>query len=334
MFLVAGILILAVVLDGVRRVRQQQRSKIRFGDVDKKVQVYGGEDYNSELPNGGARVIGRDLDPLFDEIPRESELQLQPAAIAEDEPVNLDDSVPMLMESVDKHSGRDDARLARSEDRTEVQLDAFDELIPEAEENSGFESLDPEPEPELRQAANPQRERESEPVPPPPPKASPRPPVNDSSDRRETRAAPQDVLVIHVMAERGHLFEGAALKQALLDHGLRLGDMNIFHYPLVDADDNSVDSAFSCINSIEPGTFNLATMDSMATPGVSFFLALPGPSRPVKALETMYAVARSLVDELGGELKDDTRSVLRAQTIEHYRERIREFERKQLTQSA
>ena len=36
--------------------------------------------------------------------------------------------------------------------------------------------------------------------------------------------------------------------------------------------------------------------------------------------------------ELNGELKDDQRSVLTAQTIEHYRQRIVEFERRALTQ--
>jgi len=46
----------------------------------------------------------------------------------------------------------------------------------------------------------------------------------------------------------------------------------------------------------------------------------------------MVAAARKLAHELGGELKDDQRSVMTAQTIEHYRQRIVEFERRQLTQ--
>jgi cell division protein ZipA len=46
----------------------------------------------------------------------------------------------------------------------------------------------------------------------------------------------------------------------------------------------------------------------------------------------MIAAARKLSHELGGDLKDEQRSVLTAQTIEHYRQRIAEFERKQYTQ--
>ena len=54
-----------------------------------------------------------------------------------------------------------------------------------------------------------------------------------------------------------------------------------------------------------------------------------------KAAEAAVAAtpsARKLAHELGGELKDDQRSVMTSQTIEHYRQRIVEFERRALTQ--
>ena len=44
----------------------------------------------------------------------------------------------------------------------------------------------------------------------------------------------------------------------------------------------------------------------------------------------MITVAQQLCKVLGGELKDDHRSDLTAQTIEHYRQRIRDFELDQL----
>ena len=46
----------------------------------------------------------------------------------------------------------------------------------------------------------------------------------------------------------------------------------------------------------------------------------------------MIAAARKLAQELNGELKDEQRSVMTAQTIEHYRQRIIDFERRALTQ--
>ncbi len=65
---------------------------------------------------------------------------------------------------------------------------------------------------------------------------------------------------------------------------------------------------------------------------MSFFLGLPGPRHPKQAFDVMVAAARKLAHELNGELKDEQRSVLTAQTIEHYRQRIIDHERRSLMQ--
>ncbi len=44
----------------------------------------------------------------------------------------------------------------------------------------------------------------------------------------------------------------------------------------------------------------------------------------------MLNAAQQISNDLGGELKDDQRNVLTSQTIEHYRQRIRDFELNQL----
>lgn len=58
----------------------------------------------------------------------------------------------------------------------------------------------------------------------------------------------------------------------------------------------------------------------------------PGPRHPKQAFDVMVAAARKLAHELNGELKDEQRSVLTAQTIEHYRQRIIDHERRSLMQ--
>ena len=58
---------------------------------------------------------------------------------------------------------------------------------------------------------------------------------------------------------------------------------------------------------------------------------LPGPEDSMQAYEAMLETARCLVKNLGGELRDQTHSVATKQTLEHYRQRIRDFERRQLT---
>src|SRR5690606_2360293 len=78
-------------------------------------------------------------------------------------------------------------------------------------------------------------------------------------------------------------------------------------------------------------TFDPDALEHSHVRAVSFFMGLPGPRHPKQALDLMIAAARKVGQELGGDLKDEHRSVLTAQTIEHYRQRIAEFERKRMS---
>ena len=140
----------------------------------------------------------------------------------------------------------------------------------------------------------------------------------------------EEVLVINVVARDEVGFKGPALLQNILESGLRFGEMDIFHRHESMAGNGEV--LFSMANALKPGTFDLDDIEGFSTRAVSFFLSLPGPRHPKQAFDVMVAAARKLAHELGGELKDDQRSVMTSQTIEHYRQRIVEFERRQLTQ--
>ena len=149
-----------------------------------------------------------------------------------------------------------------------------------------------------------------------------------SSDKEQPQA--EEVLVISVICRDAAGFKGPALLQNILESGLRFGEMDIFHRHESMAGNGEV--LFSMANAVKPGVFDLDDIDHFSTPAVSFFLGLPGPRHPKQAFDVMVAAARKLSQELNGELKDDQRSVLTAQTIEHYRQRIVEFERRALTQ--
>lgn len=148
----------------------------------------------------------------------------------------------------------------------------------------------------------------------------------------ENRELPpvEEVLVISVISRDEGGFKGPALLQNILESGLRFGEMDIFHRHESMAGNGEV--LFSMANAVKPGVFDLDDIDHFSTRAVSFFLGLPGPRHPKQAFDVMVAAARKLAHELNGELKDDQRSVMTAQTIEHYRQRIVEFERRALTQ--
>ncbi len=139
---------------------------------------------------------------------------------------------------------------------------------------------------------------------------------------------PTEVVVINVMASEGYVFAGDDLLQVLITAGLKFGDMNIFHQRL--DNDSRGPVVFSVANILNPGTFDLNSMDEFTTLGISLFLALPTPTNNLEAFEQMLNVAQQIRGALDGELRDDNRNIMTAQTIEHYRQRIRDFELRRL----
>lgn len=141
---------------------------------------------------------------------------------------------------------------------------------------------------------------------------------------------PTEVIVINVLARNGAKFGGTELMEAFLRNGLKFGDMNIFHR----IRPASKEMQFSVASAVEPGTFDLSAMDTFRTPGVSFFMRMPGPDQPLEVFEDMLAVTRDVAASLGADLKDEQLSVMTSQTISHCRARIEDFSRKRMSQRA
>ncbi len=139
---------------------------------------------------------------------------------------------------------------------------------------------------------------------------------------------PAEVLVVNVMSHDGELFAGSDLLQVLISAGLKHGDMNIFHKHL----HNDIDgpTIFSVANILNPGTFDLDAMEEISIRGISLFLAMPSVISNRDAFEEMLRTAQQIRAALGGELRDDHRSVMTPQTIEHYRQRIHDYELRKL----
>jgi cell division protein ZipA len=377
---IIALLILAVVLDGLRRMRQARRSGIRMSRGKRPTSVPGrGDEYGSELPNGGARVVNvrkpDDAQQLYRKIQEEREEKKRrlgrPNRIPQQVALNLDEHVPTLMEveveeerklPAQKKSRQTEKVSAKrrepaavqdellgdplafdDDDRIEPQLtsdfDQDEQPVEEAESRSPVESgIAPghvaspgssasalrEFEPDMDagydsdedylEEDNEHRDEE----------------IDEDDESSEPFREPEDVLVINVMAPKGQRFHGDLLLETVLECGMRFGSMNIFHHHEFANGEGGV--LYSMANIVVPGTFDLAAMkDDFTTPGVSLFLALPVDADSSKAFETMLKTAKAIAARLHGELKDEHRSVMTAQTIEHYRSRIKEFERKQLS---
>ena len=79
-----------------------------------------------------------------------------------------------------------------------------------------------------------------------------------------------DIIIVHLMANRGEFLSGSNLLETLLQAGLRYGAMGIFHRHAQEEGEGPV--LFSLANLVNPGTFDLKTISAVKTPGVTLFL--------------------------------------------------------------
>lgn len=310
-----GILvILGIVIDGLRRMRRARKESIAISsgmgadDLDDSPLD---DEYNPELPNGGARTISRDT------LQERGYVKPEKGRFAKPEPKPTRPVVTSSRADVPRHPTpvEEPESLAASE-ADDTALDA----------DTGWGAVDEDHDDD---------HDHDTPVPP-----TITTEVEEDTARREqagptsgqplagaNRPEAREVVVINVLAKTEQNFSGTKLKALFEACGLEHGDMDIYHRH--EQADTTSPVQFSVASAVEPGTFKPDDMPNLSTPGISFFMSMPGPTNSMQAFEFMLETAQCVVRNLGGELKDERRSVMTPQTIEHCRQRIREFERKQ-----
>jgi cell division protein ZipA len=378
------VLIIAILVDGVRRMRVARRDKIRMSPrihkSPNKRDEPAAEAFTSELPNGGARVVAQREYTKSQQAPK---FQRHDSRKPEQASLNLDEAVPMLMESVadsddvllenpvnkrntttvqpvvtrsasrpafstnerieptlfsapDLHADSPDDRDDDIDDTDSVpaQSQTYAQDTDDENEDDEFQEDDSvndfdddeyyqEDEDDVYDEDEDDYQDEDEHY-----RESDNTPVTNTSAAAQLPAEPDEVLIINVMTGKNENFKGDELLDILLQCGMRFGDMDIFHR----YSDSKGEGAllFSMANMVKPGTFDLDAMDDFETPGVSLFMTLPIKADSMQSFELMVDTARRIAEELDGEMKDEQRSVMTRQTIEHCRERIRDFERRRL----
>lgn len=148
---------------------------------------------------------------------------------------------------------------------------------------------------------------------------------------RLPREIDPEVFMLNVVARNPEGFRGEDILHILLACDLRYGDMSFFHRHEFEAGRGAIQ--FSVANMMQPGVFNLDDMADIMTPGLVFFLTLPGPEDMMRAFDYMLETAQAVSRNLGGDVLDESRSVLTKQTLEHARQKIRDLERRLLTKT-
>ena len=135
------------------------------------------------------------------------------------------------------------------------------------------------------------------------------------------------IVTLFVAARDGETIHGPDLVVAAEKAGLTFGDMGIFHR-LVSGKPEA-GPVFSMANMVKPGSFDMRGVDELQTPGVSFFMTLPGPLAALDAWEHMLPTAQRLAELLDANVLDEERNALGRQRIAHLRDELRAWDRKQ-----
>lgn len=369
LIIIGTILILVILIDGIRRKRNERYGSIKVSRSLKKSLRSSSDDinddipeetpsYTSELPNGGARVIGqRDPSIPIPSIEKKAQaksfiekrsrhdgdipaIDRRSARDPQQASLNLGESVPLLMESVEEartepfiteqdHQARIEPGFSASRDDDldeQDQGDDYDRDDYDAEDRYSEESDDYRDE-DLQEESEVYADADDE--------YNEQDGFDDEPDQAAQQnlaskqpAEPEEVLIINVMAHKGEMLNGADLLDVILQCGMRYGSMDIFHRYSDAKGEGAL--LFSMANMVKPGTFDLDAMDEFETPGVSLFMTLPIDADSMSSFEMMVDTAQAIAEGLNGELKDEQRSAMTRQTLEHCRQRIRDFERMRL----
>jgi len=157
-------------------------------------------------------------------------------------------------------------------------------------------------------------------APPPPVRKGPLPGV------RPTTQPVERIVTLHVAARPGETIHGASLIVAAEKAGLVFGDKNIFHRLV--AGRPEAGPIFSMANMVKPGFFDMREIDTLQTPGMTFFMALPGPVPALDGWDALLPTAQRMAELLGANVLDEERSVLGRQRIAHIRDELRAYDRK------
>ena len=343
MVLVGSLLILAVMIDAWRRMRSQQRERVRLKLVPDVAGDEPGDDLTSfrELPNGGGRIVSRkDLLGSHGSGPSSKG---SPSAESENPETGggpdagANSARGSKAAAGPKDVGKEPDKEPGKEPGKEPAINSLDgsNNIPTSTTVAGQQTSPARALPVMDSNTDGILEGM---------RADNHEPTNldwlddipeqrseaQEGDGEPARDVQTEVIILHVMSRNSEGFGGKDILEILLACDLRFGDMSFFHRHEQQAGRGPIQ--FSVANMLQPGVFDIDRMDSMYTRGLVFFITLPGPDDMIQAFDYMLETARVVARNLGGELLDESRSVLTQQAVEHSRQQIRELERRLLAQ--
>ncbi|WP_432467408.1 cell division protein ZipA [Agarivorans sp. Z349TD_8] len=311
LIVVGVILIVALLAHGFWSSRKQRPEKLLSPKVSaSKAPISTRDDSGfDDLGVGQARVIGDPIDDAISNLDAAEKPVLHPSSVE-----------PELEPEAEREQRKEPAfHFSAVDSAPEVSdVQGLDGLVKtvKTEAEASLSTVDVESAPEVEPTFVYDMDEDNEPEPQP------------KTEPTQDPNAPDDVFILNIMAQSGRYLKGPALLASLDKIGLRYGDMDIFHRHLDNRGSGPI--IFSLANMLNPGTFDLDKIEQLETRGVTLFMTVPCKGEPTKNFALMHNAATSLAKDLDAIILDDQRNPLTRQTVNHYEQRVREYERKQL----
>lgn len=221
-----------------------------------------------------------------------------------------------LSQEISDHRGQDFAEGGYGElpGRREPGLGSLDDELIDAAADVAPAGADSDPPAERPQ---PVRRAEPEVVPLPP----------DSKVGARTQERIDRIVTLFVCAAEGEMLRGSDIVVAAEKTGLIYGHLGIFHSLIPGKPE--LGPIFSVASMVKPGHFDMRRIQELRTPGLTLFMALPGPMRALDAWDSMFPIANRLGELLGAQVLDDHRNALGRQRIQYLRDELRAYDREQ-----
>jgi len=142
---------------------------------------------------------------------------------------------------------------------------------------------------------------------------------------RPTPSEPELIVSLTLMARDQQKFHGPELHKVLQAAGLELAEFDIYHFRDADAAGDTR-AVFSVANIVKPGTFDVKKLHDLTTPGLAFFMQIPGPMTASEAFDAMLEKAQFIALHLQGIVGDEQRTPLNPQRMRSLRERTLNYD--------
>lgn len=202
--------------------------------------------------------------------------------------------------------------FTKIKDENEVELEMDKKIIEKSDESLGVKSSQAFQRGDVKKYATVEKDVKSF--------ASTNVSANAAEKKPEQKTSPQEIISLTILAKKGEAYSGYELLQSLLALGFRYGDMNIFHRH--ENIDGTGEVLFSLAQAVQPGTFDLNDMGALSCVGLIMFMEVGAQANPLDALNLMVDTAKLLIEDLGGEIRDDEQKPLTAGSIARMRSRV------------